>query len=82
MASNTPHTQQAPVTQGVSCQPPAWAATQATSGGPANWPKADNCCIQPTVVATCCSPGASLTASENKVPGTKPPTPENNNTPA
>ena len=58
----------------------AWTATHATSGGPANWPIEDHCCAQPTVVETVFSPGASVTASENKVPGIKPPTIENINT--
>ena len=42
-------------------------ATQATSGGPANWPSADHCCIQPTVVDSVCSLGARRTASANSV---------------
>ena len=66
----------------VSCQPPAWLATQATSGGPPNWPSADHCCIQPTVLPSMASPGASRTASENRVPGMRPPTIENSSTAA
>ena len=73
-ASPRPQAAQLPVTSQLHCQPPARVATQATSGGPANWPSADHCCIQPTVVETVCSPGASRTASENSVPGTTPPT--------
>ena len=74
--------EQAPVTAQVHCQPPTAPATQATSGGPANWPAADHCCIQPTVVEIVSSPGASRTASEKSVPGIMPPTMENNSTPA
>src|SRR6185312_16659321 len=72
-ASTRPSTEQAPVTTQVHCQPPTRLATQATSGGPTNWPKEDHCCIQPTVVETVRSLGASLTASENSVPGITPP---------
>jgi hypothetical protein len=77
-----PSTAQPPVTHHIACQPPARAATQAASGGPANCPKADHCCIHPTVVDTVLSSGAIRTASENRVPGTRPPTVENSSTPA
>ena len=66
-----------PVTAQVQCQPPAKSATQATSGGPRNWPQAEHCCTQPIVVDTICSPGATLTARANKVAGIIPPTAEN-----
>src|SRR5690606_33914046 len=49
------------VTNQVLCQPPASVATQATNGGPQNWPAADSCCIQPTEAAVACGLGASLT---------------------
>ena len=77
-----PAAQQAPVTIHVNCQPPAWLATQATSGGPLTWPTADHCCIQPTVVEMLRSPGASVGASANSVPGISPPTHENSSAPA
>ena len=51
-ASTMPSSDAVPVTVHVSCHPPTFDATQATSGGPANWPIAENCCIQPTVVET------------------------------
>ena len=61
--------QQKAVNHQAGDQSPPWRATsQATTGGPANWPSEDNCCTQPTVVATCCSPGAKRTAKLNKVP--------------
>ena len=47
-----PASEAAPVAAPVQCQPPARAASQATMGGPANWPSAEHCCIQPTVVET------------------------------
>ena len=64
----------------VQCQPPAALATAATSGGPANWPSADHCWTQPTVVANVPSLGASCTANANNVAGIRPPTPENSST--
>ena len=33
---SSPRTDDVPVTHQVDCQPPAWVATQATSGGPMN----------------------------------------------
>ena len=81
-AKSMPMTQQTEVTQPVSCQPPYRAATQATSGGPANWPSADHCCIQPTVVDTVSVLGASLIDRLKSVAGIKPPSVENTNTPA
>ena len=67
-ARPTPTSAQLLVTIQLHCHPPVRAATHATSGGPVNWPKADHCCIQPTVLETVDSLGASRTASENKVP--------------
>jgi hypothetical protein len=34
--SSSPSAEHAPVSNPVHCQPPAWLATQATAGGPAN----------------------------------------------
>jgi hypothetical protein len=81
-ARTSPARAHAPVTAPLHCHPPARDATHATSGGPVNWPIADHCCIQPTVVETVASPGASRTASENNVPGIKPPMHEKASTPA
>ena len=81
-ASSAPATQQPAVTAQVHCQPPTRLASQATTGGPASWPRADHCCIQPTVVAMERSPGASVGASANSVPGISPPTLENSSAPA
>src|SRR5580765_2186976 len=78
--NNSPATEQAPVAAQVHCQPPVALATAATSGGPANWPSADHCCTQPTVVDKVRSLGASRTASANKVAGISPPTLENSST--
>ena len=74
--------EQAPVSTQVPCQSPLLLATAATSGGPANWPSADHCCTQPTVVDNVPSLGAKRTASANNVAGISPPTPENSNTAA
>jgi len=78
--SASPISEAAPVTSQVSCQPPAMPATQATSGGPMNWPNADHCCIQPSVVDSVCSLGATRTPTANNVAGTSPPTDENAST--
>ena len=64
----------------VHCQPPTAPATQATSGGPRNWPAEEHCCIQPTVVDTVSSSGATCTASANRVAGISPPIAENSTT--
>jgi hypothetical protein len=48
---STPRRRTRPSPTQVHCQPPAALATAATSGGPANWPSADHCWTQPTVVA-------------------------------
>ena len=77
-----PATEQAPVATHVHCQFPVVLATAATSGGPANWPNADHCWTQPTVVDNVPSPGANRTASANNVAGTSPPTLENSSTAA
>ena len=69
-----------PVSAQVQCQPPTLPATQAISGGPRNWPADEHCCIQPTVVDTVRSLGATRTASENNTPGISPPTAENTST--
>ena len=66
----------------VCCQPPLAAASAATAGGPANWPKAYHCCTQPMVVPSIASPGAARTASENSEVGISPPTAENTSTAA
>jgi hypothetical protein len=63
-------------------QLPVRAAATATTGGPANCPMADHCCIQPTVVETAPASGATRTDKENSVPGMSPPTMENSSTPA
>ena len=75
-ASNTPTVAMLSVTTHVHCQPPTAPANQATAKGPKNWPVADHCCIQPTVVETVSSLGANRTAQANKVLGIKPPTAE------
>ena len=81
-ASNKPIAAMLSVTTQVHCQPPTAPANHATTKGPMNWPVADHCCIQPTVVETVSSLGAKRTAQANKVPGIRPPTAENNTTQA
>ena len=81
-ATHRPASPNAAVTHQITCQPPARAAAHAARGGPANWPNADHCCIQPTVVETVPSSGATRTASENSVPGISPPTMEKSRIPA
>src|SRR5262245_34630674 len=78
--SARPISDDAPVTSHVNCHPPATEATHATSGGPTNWPNADHCCIQPTVVDSVSSLGVTRTASANSVAGTSPPMAENTST--
>src|SRR6185436_3106386 len=80
--SSSPASEQTPVTSHVHCQSPVALATAATSGGPANWPSADHCWTQPTVVDNVPSLGASRTASANSVAGISPPTAENSSTAA
>src|SRR5690606_41462993 len=63
----------------VEAQPPPSVPTQATAGGPANWPAADGCCIQPIEVEVVSVVGASLTTSKKSVVGMSPPTVENTN---
>jgi hypothetical protein len=75
-AKQMPASDAVPVTIHVHCQPPDTPATHATTGGPTNWPRAENCSIQPTVVDTIRGPGANRTASANSAPGTRPPTAE------
>ena len=80
--SARPTRAQAPVTVHDHCQPPLATATSATAGGPANWPTAESCCIQPTVVERVAGSGARRTESANSVPGIRPPRPENATTAA
>src|SRR5690606_15506470 len=79
-AIRIPRKEDSPVASQVRCQPPACAAIQATTGGPKNWPAAEHCNIQPTVVAMVWLFGATLTAMLNKVPGIMPPTAEKSTT--
>ena len=69
-----------PVTNQVNCQPPICMATAATSGGPANCPTQDHCCMKPTVVDTVAWLGARCMAVVNKVAGIRPPVAENSAT--
>src|SRR4029078_4521677 len=78
--SSSPSSDTAPVASQGQCQPPIRLAIQATSGGPTNWPQADHCWTQPTVLEIVASLGATRTASENRVAGIIPPSIENSST--
>ena len=84
--STRPSSEHAPVATQVRCQPPTWLATHATSGGPTNWPAADHCCTQPTVLDSVCRPAPRAPPARTRCPGSRrrssrTPAPRHNATP-